>query len=422
MTETAAPQPAPHRPKLASKTIQFNPFDPIFHQDPYPVYHHLRATDPVHWSPLGVWVVTTYEDVRRILKDARFTTDPVPERIARKSDYLRERGHPGLEALAQSTQRFLFYLNPPDHTRMRRWVGQAFYWSPERLSHLVQEILDHLLQPKLASGHLEVISDLAAPLPVMVIARMLGVPTQDCLKLKPWADELSHILDPLMPLEAYVHLNKMVEQFTTYFEDLIQERQHHPQDDAISTLLAAEGKDLTLTDLVASCIVLFMTGEETTVNTIGNSLLTLLRAPAQLQILRQQPELIPSALEELLRFESPVQLTARVATTHVPLRDKIISPGQSVFLALGAANRDPAQFPDPDHLDVQRSPSSHLAFGEGIHACLGAGLARIQAQLTLQRLLSLPGLELATEDWTWRRHIALRGVNALPITFRPIHQ
>ncbi|NJK63169.1 MAG: cytochrome P450 [Synechococcaceae cyanobacterium SM2_3_1] len=302
---------------------------------------------------------------------------------------------------------------------MRRLVGRAFYWSPERLGRLVQETLDQLLSPHLQAGHLEVIADLAAPLPVMVIARMLGVPARDCLLLKPWADELSHILDPLMPLETYAHLNRMMEQFTTYFQDLVNERQKRPQDDAISALLSADDPELNLTDLMAICIVLFMTGEETTVNTIGNGLLALLQHPDQLQILRQTPDLIPAALDELLRFESPLQLTARVATCPVELRQKTIEPGQTVFLSLGAANRDPAQFPDPDRLDVQRIATSHLAFGDGIHYCLGAGLARIQGHLALQRLLALPDLQLGSNTWQWRKNIALRGVQSLPITFLP---
>lgn len=400
--------------------VRFNPLDPNFHQDPYPIYQHLRLAEPVHWSSLGIWVLTAYEDVQRILKDSTFEADLVPDRISAKSHYLKEHSHPGLDALVQNSHRFLFYLNPPDHTRMRRLVGRAFYWSPERLERLVAETIEQLLQPKLEQGRLEVIADLAAPLPVMVIARMLGVPKQDCLLLKPWADELSHILDPLMPLEAYECLNRMVEKFTIYFQELIAERQKRPQDDAISALLTAGEENISHEEIVSICIVLFMTGEETTVNTIGNSLLTLLRHPSQLETLRQNPDLIPTALEELLRFESPLQVTARVATEQVILKGKTIEPGQTVLLSLGAANRDPSQFPDPNTLNIQRpDASSHLAFGDGIHYCLGANLARIQGRFVLKRLLSLSKLQLTTETWKWRKNVALRGVEALSVSFSP---
>lgn len=422
MSETTTSQPS--KPSVDalpnSGRVRFNPLDPVFHQNPYPTYRQLRLADPVHWSPLGIWVLTAYEDVQQVLEDPSFQADPVPHRIAAKSEYLKERHQLGLDALVQNSQRFLFYLNPPDHTRMRRLVGRAFYWSPERLEQLVAETIEQLLQPSLAQGQLDVIEGLAAPLPVMVIARMLGVPKQDCLSLKPWADELSHILDPLMPLEAYKCLNRMVEQFTVYFEDLISERQKRPQDDAISALLAVGEQNISREELVSICIVLFMTGEETTVNTIGNSLLTLLQRPAQIETLRQNPDRIPAALEELLRFESPLQATARVATKQVSLREKSIEPGQIVLLSLGAANRDPHQFPAPNTLDFQRlGASSHLAFGEGIHYCLGAGLARIQGRLALARLLSLPELQLATDTLKWRKNIALRGVESLPVTFTP---
>lgn len=405
----------------AAKPFRFNPLLREFHADPYPTYHRLRSSDPVHRNILDAWVLTRYADVKAVLRDPRFCVDKLANRLKDKNHYLKQQRN--LNTLAQVTSKWLIFLDPPDHTKLRKLVSKAF--SPavvESLRPYSQEIVDRSIDKVQDKGEMDIIADLASPLPVIVIARMLGVPDRDCFQLHDWSNELSRLLDPLLSLETYEYLNQVVEEFTEYFRRLCTERRQKPKDDLISAFIAAreQGDQLSEEEMLSICIFLFIAGEETTVNTIGNGVLTLLRHPDQMEKLKRQPENIQSAVEEILRYESPVQYAQRIATENVEIGGKTIKAGDKVISCIGAANRDPAQFPDPERFDIIRTDNRHLAFIDGIHACLGAALARLNSQIAINTLVQrLPNIQLNTETVEWRTNIALRGLKALPVTFTP---
>ena len=404
------------------KPIQFNPFLPEFRTNPYPIYHRLRSENPIHRSSFGDdWVLTRYQDVKTILRDRRVSSHDRPNLIAQKSKYLQNQGK-NLNALAEASNKFLFYTNPPSHTRLRRLVSQAF--SPtaiERMRPQIQKIVDSYLEKVRDRGKIDIIADLAEPLPVQVIARLLGIPANDARdQLHQWAQTLSRILDSLVSLEEYEAINQAIEEFQDYLRNLIARREKDPQDDLISYLIAArdENDKLSQDEVSSTCIVLFMTGEETTINSIGNGMLALLHHPEQMDKLKKEPEIIQKAVEETLRYDSPVQMTSRLVCETLEIGGQTIEKGKKILLCLGAANRDPDRFPDPDRFDILRQQNHHLAFGDGIHRCLGAALAHLQAEIAITALVQqLPNLELASDKLAWRRNIVLRGLKTLPVTF-----
>lgn len=403
-----------------AKAFNFNPFRPEFYTDPYPIYHQLRDSEPVHKSFIGAWLLTRYADVKAVLRDPRFTVDKQAKRLKTKSYYLEQR-QSNLNTLVQNTSNFLLYLDPPDHTRLRGLVSKAFYPGVvERMQPYIQKIANELIDKVRDTGVIDIIADIACPLPVKVIATMLGVPTEDRTMLNHWTDELSRLLDPLMSLEAYDHMNKVAVEFTEYFRGLIAERQKRPKEDLISALIAAkeQGDKLSEDEMVSVCMLLFAAGEETTVNLIGNGMLALLRHPDQMELLKQEPTIIHSAVEELLRYDSPVQLIARIPIEDVEIGGKTIPRGEPVYLSLGAANRDKAQFTNPDSLNLCRSENRHLAFSDDIHYCLGAALGRVEGQIAINTLIQrLPDLKLNTDKLEWRENILLRGLKSIPVTF-----
>lgn len=409
------------RPTTAPTQIQFNPFLPEFIADPYPFYHRLRAEDPVHRTPLGFWVLTRYDDVVTLLRDQRFGRKGFEPLLAALFGSGSEQ--PGLVTS-------MLFRDPPDHTRLRALVSKAF--TPrvvEGMRPHIQEIADRLLDAVRDTNAMDVIADLAYPLPVVVICEMLGVPTADRDSFRQWSLDIARSLDAigmqatgmLTDPEVVVRGNGARRALTAYFRNgLIPERRKHPRADLLSALIAAEeqGDKLSEGELLATCNLLFVAGHETTVNLIGNGLLALLRHPDQLAALRQDPALIQSAVEELLRYDGPVQRTARIPHTDVEIGGKTIARGEMVVALIGAANRDPARFPEPDRLDITRPDNDHIAFGAGIHFCLGASLARVEAQIALNALLRrMPGLTLATTAPEWRETSVLRGLRALPVTF-----
>ena len=403
------------------KPIQFNPFSPEFRTNPYPIYHRLRSENPICRSVGGDWVLTRYEDVKTILRDRRVYSDNRPKLIQQKSKYFQNRGK-SIETLADASNKFLFYMNPPDHTRLRRLVSKAF--SPvviEGMRPQIQTIVDECLDKALSRGEMDIIAELAELLPIKVIASMLGVPPRDAQEqLHQWSQVLSRILDPLISLEEYEAINKAILEFQEYFCELISKREKDPQDDLISYLIAArdESDKLSEEEVLSTCILLFTTGEETTVNTIGNGMLALLNYPEQMEKLKQEPKIIQTAVEEVLRYDSPVQMTSRIASDKLEIGGQTIQKGEKMHLCLGSANRDPVQFPNPDRFDVLRQENNHLAFGDGIHYCLGAALAHTQAEIAINALVQqLPNLKLASDKLAWRKNIVLRGLKALPVTF-----
>jgi pimeloyl-[acyl-carrier protein] synthase len=393
----------------------FNPLSPAFHADPYPFYRQLRETEPVYLSPMGLWILTAYDECVTSLRDPRFGRDGFEAILA--AQY-------GEESEAGRLPRSMLFRDPPDHTRLRALVNRAF--TPrviEGMRGQIQGVVSRLLDRVQAKGRMDVIADLAYPLPVTVICDMLGVPVDDHERIKDWSSDIIRSLDAIgIPSDPSIVERGRVGRrgIADYFRALLPERRRHPRADLLSSLIAAEeqGDRLTEGELLATCVLLFIAGHETTVNLIGNGLLSLLRHPDQLERLRQEPALIGSAVEELLRFDSPVQRTARITNAEVELRGKTIPKGAFVVTAIGAANRDPAHFPDPDRLDVARPDNRHIAFGFGIHFCLGAPLARVEGQLALGALLErMPHLRLADAELQWRESSTLRGLKALPVEF-----
>ena len=402
--------------------IKWNPFNPEFRNNPYPTYHLLQELEPVHWSQRvgGSWLLTRYVDIKQILRDRRVKVQNKSQQIQSKEPFLKS--GQTVEDLVQMSTRFLIYMNPPDHTRIKNLLGKGFSpQSIEKLRPQIQTIVNSLLMKAIQNGEMDLISDLAVPLPVYVIAAMLGIPEADRQLLHEWSIVLSRLLDSFVSLEEYDRINTVVCHFQDYFFSLIKQRRECPQNDLISAFIAAQEQTdrLSDTELWVACTLLFMTGEETVVNMVGNGILALLNHPQQFEWLKQNPQMVPQALEELLRFDSPVQLTARIADEEITIGNVKIKPGEEIFLCLGAANRDPEQFPEPDTLNFNRPSNPHLAFGDGIHRCLGATLARIQGHIAITTLLQIENLSLSTQQLTWRKNLALRGLTSLPLTFTP---
>lgn len=396
------------------EAVEFNPFLPEFRADPYPMYHRLRVEDPVHRSTLmeDTWIVARYADGAAVLHDRRFGWEGAQE-------LLLDRLGPG--PIQRVRSKWMLFMDPPDHTRLRTLVNKAF--TPrvvEAMRPHIREIVDELLGAVEGAGRMDVIADFAYPLPVIVICEMLGVPTEDRETFKGWSRDLARTLDPAVSPELIEQTREAALAFQEYFTALIAERRARPRDDLISALIAAEeqGDRLSEEELLATLLLLFGAGHETTMNLIGNGTLALLRHPDQLERLRGEPALAVSAVEELLRYDGPVQLAGRIAGEDVEIRGKPIRKGEIVVPLLGAANRDPAQFPDPDRLDLTRTDIRHLTFGGGVHFCLGAPLARVEGQIAITTLLRrLPGLKLETDVPEWRETVTLRGLKALPVAF-----
>jgi pimeloyl-[acyl-carrier protein] synthase len=394
--------------------IQFNPMAPEFVADPYPTYHRLRAEDPVHHSPLGFWVLTRYADVIAMLRDPRLIKEPIAAFVAARFGMAVPPGL-GLSMLDR---------DPPDHTRLRGLVSKAF--TPKALESLrphIQGIVDGLLAKVEGRGEMDLIEEFAYPLPVRVICEMLGVPVADHERFKQWGLDIARGLDAIMlPPDSEVAQRSMAGRraLAAYFRELIAERRAAPREDMLSALIAAEeaGDKLNEDELMATCLLLLVAGHETTVNLIGNGSLALLRHPGELRKLRDNPGLITTAVEELLRFDGPVQRTARIPSEDITIGDHTIPKGEMVMPFLGAADRDPAQFPDPDRLDITRGDNRHIAFGMGIHFCLGAPLARMEGQIAINTMLRrLPKLALAIDKPDYRQSLTLRGLQALPVSF-----
>ncbi len=400
---------------MTTSEVLFNPFLPEFHADPYPFYRRLREQDPVHQTPMGFWVLTRYEDCVAVLRDQRFGREEFQQMLS--AVYGDDTEKPALP-------RSMLFRDPPDHTRLRGLVSKAF--TPRTIEVMrdhIQEIVDRLLGRALAQGGMDVMEDLAYPLPVTVICEMLGVPVGDHASIRGWSADIARSLDAIgLPSDPSIVGRGRTSRraLADYFRALVPERRADPRPDLLSGLLAAEeqGDKLTEPEVIAMCLLLFIAGHETTVNLIGNGLLALLRHPEQLARVQADPALVPNAIEELLRYDSPVQRTARITTTDVELAGHPIAKGAMVVTALGAANRDPAQFADPDRLDVTRRDVRHISFGYGIHFCLGAPLARVEGQIALGTLLHrAPRLTLAEPSPEWRESSVLRGLKRLRVTF-----
>ncbi|HYK10703.1 MAG TPA: cytochrome P450 [Gemmatimonadales bacterium] len=390
--------------------------DPEVLANPYPLFHRLRSEDPVHWDPfLHCWVVTRYEDVQRVLHTFTAARTPTPEQLERM-------GLERIAPLARIMVRQMLFLDPPDHTRLRRLASTAF--TPRRVEGLrshIRDIANRLVDAVIGSGRMNVIANLAAPLPAIVTAELFGVPSEDHDMLKDWSADFAEMLGNFQHNpDRFARALAAAEGMSAYFQEQIIEHRRQPRDGLISALIEAEvdGSSLTPDELVANLIVTMVGGQETTTNLIGNGLLSLLRWPDEFARLKGDPGLMVSAVEELLRFEAPSQHTARLAPEDLEIGGKPIKKRQAVIAVMAAANRDPERFPEPDRLDLARTDNRHMSFGWGPHFCFGAPLARLEGQIVFETVLTrMKDLELESGRLEWRTNLGLRGLTALPVRF-----
>ena len=405
------------RERLESGVV-YNPLSPTLRANPYPTYDQLRRKDPVHRMRLqDAWVLSNFADVDLVLRDQR-----------RFGNEGRDFGYiPYISMLDQ---------DPPTHTRIRGLVAQGF--TPRSVAALeprVQATVDQLLDALAGRERIDLIQDFAFPLPIIVIAEMLGVPPEEREQFNEWSNVVSLSVDPLLNAGQIRQVQQVIEELFDYFEGMAEARRAQPREDLISVLVAAEegGERLNREELLINLVLMLAAGNETTRNLIGNGTLALLRHPEQLQRLRDyqtrhsreggnlaggRPDLLDSAIDELLRYDSPVQLDSRIAREELEIGGKQVKAGQRVLCLLGAANRDAEAFPDPDALDIGRAAGNHVGFGRGIHYCLGAPLARLEGRIAFQSLLArYPSLSLAAEP-RYRNQVTLRGLEELWVDVR----
>jgi cytochrome P450 len=372
-------------------------FSQEFLADPYPHYARLRRSDPVHFDKTRrTWILTRYRDIDAVLRD---------------DDHF---------SAQQGVAVSMLVTDPPDHTRLRTLVSKAFTArTVQQMAPRVQEIVDGLLDEAAARGEMDAIADFAYPLPITIIAELMGVDPEKRDFFREASTKIAVAMGPGNDPAVAANAIEGRDRLLAYLDGLIQRRRADPQQDLISALTMAEerGDFLSHGELLAMLLLLLVGGHETTVNLIGNGLLALLRNPEQLEVLRTQPGIEKRAIEELLRFDAPVQYSGRIVRKPVEMAGKRMNPGEDVRMIFAAANRDPEQFADPDTLDITREPRLHLAFGAGIHFCLGAPLARLEGQIALSSLVRrFPSIRLATTDLRWRPAPVLRGLEALPVT------
>jgi cytochrome P450 len=405
--------------QTANSAPLFNPLAPEFIRDPYPHYERMRTTDPVHLTPLGMYVASRHAEVSLVMRDKRFGKDYVERTVRRYGPKIMD------EPVFRSMSHWMLQQDPPDHTRLRGLVVKAF--TARRVEDMrprIQQIVDETLDRIIPQGKMDLIEDFAFRLPVTIICDMLGIPEDHREAFYTGSRDGGRLLDPV-PLspEEIKQGNASNALAAMYFQQLFDLRRKSPGDDLITQLVQAEedGSKLSNEELTANIILLFGAGHETTVNLIGNGLLALHRNPDQLELLKAKPELITNAIEEFLRYDSSVQLTGRVALEDIEdLGGRRIPKGETVLCLLGSANHDPAVYPDrPERLDITRPNVRPLSFGGGIHFCLGAQLARIEAEVAISTLLRrLPDLRLDDAvNPEWRPTFVLRGLKRLPASW-----
>lgn len=413
--------------------------------NPYPFYEQLRNQDPIHWDEeLGFWVLTLYSDIDALYTDERFSR---AQGLMRGFQRLSGTEQRIAEAVYQSFSKTVFYADPPYHTHLRGLMNHAF--TPRRVERLrpyIQKIVDELLDAAQAEAETDLIHALAYPLPVMVIAELLGLPVSDRARFKKWSDDLFAILGTVRhkSTDLLERAGQSLDEMTDYVKDLSRKRREFPQDDLLTALLSvtedetlacphphssfsvhATGKVireqetspiLTEEELVANINILLSTGHETTTHLIGNGLLALLQHREQLEKLQSQPALLAPAIEEMLRYDNPVQITYRSALEDANIKGRLIRKGDLVNTIIGSANRDPQRFTEPNHFDITRAEGRHLGFGIGIHFCIGAPLVRLEAEIVFETILRrFPGISLASENLEWQEHPIFRGLKALPV-------
>lgn len=393
---------------------------PKFVTNPYPLYAKLRTRWPVREDPIvPAWVITRYADVQAVLRDPRFAKDPylAASLPARVRDQLNLPAEP--ETAVPGEPLAMLFIDPPRHTKVRSIFNRGF--TPRALSLLrprIEQIAQKRIDRVASAREFDVMQELAFPLPTIVIAELLGFPPEDYPKLKKWSDDFAAALT-INPTPAQTAAsNQSREELRGYFDDVVERLKNQPGENLISTLLAGgvEANQLTRQEFFANCALLMAAGHETTSNLIGNSVLALLRNPDQLKLLRDDPSLITSAIEECLRYDAPVQWNSRIATADVELSGVTVPRGAVVLISLGSANRDPDLFADPDRFDIRRTDNKHLAFGQGIHYCIGAALARMEGEIAIGSLVQrFPKMRLVSGKIRWRKGVIFRGPEDLRV-------
>jgi cytochrome P450 len=402
-----------------SEPVSFSFFDPAYRKDPHRVLHRLRELDPVHQSPMG-WIVTRHEDVARLNRDPRCGRDLhrlAPGVVPRKFFH-------GNEGLTRFTRTAMFHIDGADHARIRKLMAYAF--TPSAIAEMraiVVDVAGRLVRRLPAEGPIELIGDFARPLPVTIICEMLGVPAEDFARVAAWSDALAETVEPTITAEQVQRAEAAFNAFTDYLAEVVELQRRglagggrQARATLVGRLIAAEAETAALSaaELLTNLVLLLVAGHETTTNLIGNGMLALLDHPDQLALLRREPALMDAAVEEMLRYESPANTNARVPQEAIEVGGKTIAAGQLIICMLGAANRDPAVFVDPDRFDIRRDPNPHQSFGGGPHFCIGAHLARLEARVAFDLLLDrYPHIGLDRARTSWRPRINLRGLAEL---------
>ncbi|MEV0639938.1 cytochrome P450 [Streptomyces sp. NPDC050619] len=381
--------------------------------DPYPFYARLREAEPVHQTPFGFWVVSGYDEAAALLRDPRLTSE-----FHRDAKWAEHRG--GWESpVVSDTRRWMLMLDGRAHRRIRTLVNPVFSaGSIQKMRPQISGILTKVLDQMGAGEGIDLIDSLALPLPVTVICGLVGLPVEDRDQCRKWTEAIGHVVDPALDEVTEKAMNQSVLEFRSYIAEHLAKRRTDPQDDILTRLMLAEvdGERLTDDEIIGNVLLLFNAGHETTVNLIGNGMLALLRHPEQLQTLRNNPDLIEEGVDEFVRYDAPVQLVARITTADVTVGQKTIPSGSKLMILLGAANRDPRRYDDPDSLDVSRTDIKPLAFGGGPHYCIGALLGKLEGRLVFRELLRrYKSVSLTTEDVVWRPHVNFRGLSELRV-------
>lgn len=399
-------------------SVAFDPFEPGFVESPYEQYRRLREHDPVHWSELlEGWVLTRFDDVVAVLRDPTVSVE---------LDNARSTGvvevHRARQRRSGRPSDTLVLRDDPDHQRLRKLLQRPFGPRPvEAVRGMVTARVDAAMADLAPRGAMDVIGDFAYPLPVAIFNEMLGLPDEDAPRVRAWIWAVARMLDPVLDDDEHARCQALMDDMYAYVADQIEAKRRAPADDMLTALVQAEedGDRLTRDELVAQVVTLYVAGHEPTMALVGNGLLALLRQPDQLALLRSRPDLLPNAVNELARFDGPNQFVRRIAVEPMMLGDRTIPAGDVLYLAVGAANHDPARWPEPDRVRVDRPDAGqHVQFGSGIHHCLGAHLARLQAEVALGALvLRLDDVALAG-DPVWSERMVLRGLQRLPVTYR----
>lgn len=380
------------------------------------MYKRLRAEDPVHHSQTGEWIITRYEDTRNILRSNEFLVGNRFEWLKKGIGYFKYKDM-NFDAIESAMKGFILFLNPPHHTRIRKFIHQV--WNTREVEHIIQENLNLLLAN--SNGTIDLIHDFGKPLPAMTIGKILGLPTTDYLYLKQQGSVMIKALDLYISFKDILSINEAAKNFIEYFRKIVAEKEATPDEGIISRLIQLNKQEGMLNDdeLISTCILLFIAGEETSVSLMGTGLYNLLQHPDSLNELRKDQSKIPLAIEELMRYDAPIQIVGRIAGSDTEIGGKQIKQGEAITICLGSANRDEEIFDQPDEFLIDRSPNKHLGFGGGAHYCLGDWLARIQTRMAMEALLNrfktITPIETQPE---WNSNLAIRCLTKLPVKIK----